>query len=169
MANIELPTAKGKEGFITTVRQLIGHFDRVYQSHHPDALMRIISGGSKIYSVAKTPVAGVKGVSAWKGTAAVKAAVTKETAEAVGTQAVKVAGKEMAEAVGTQAVKVAGKETAEAVGTQVAKEVAEASATKCTWVPGISLAIGAAFGLYRVVCGMHLISRGKNSEVEKNL
>ena len=133
----ELPTAKREKRSITIVTQFIERFDRVYQSYHPDVLMRMISGGSKIFYVAKG------GVSAWKGTAL--KAVAKETTEALG----------------TQVVKEAMKETTEALGTKAVKEVAEASATK--WLPGVSIAAGVGFGLYRAYCGMHLLSRGEKT------
>ena len=88
----ELPAAKREKRSITIVTQFIERFDRVYQSYHPDVLMRMILGGSKIFYAAKG------GVSAWKGTAL--KAVAKETTEALGTKA----AKEMAEASATKLV-----------------------------------------------------------------
>ena len=172
-----LPTAKIKKRSIPIVTQFIGRFDRVYESDHPDVLMKMISGQSNIHSVAKAPVATGKGSLAWKCIAmkgslawkciTMKASVTKEGSEALVIEAVKEVVKEGSKALATQAAKKLGKEATEAFGTKAAKEVTEACATK--WVPVFSFALGAAFGLYRVYCGIHLYSKGEKARCLEEL
>ena len=128
----ELPTAKRKKPSKTIVIQFIGHFDRVHQARYPDVLMKMISGESKILPAAKSPIAAMKGVSAWKGTT--MKTVAKEITEELGKEVVQGVAKELAEALGKEMgkeiVKELAKETTEALATKVAKEMAETSAAK---------------------------------------
>ena len=136
----ELPTAKRRLGrytyiTITTVSPFIGHYDKVYKSYHPDVPMKVISGESKILTVAKGGISLCKST-VMKGTKEVTKGATQELATTFT------------------------KEMTEKVAETVVEKVPETMVEK---VPGISLGFGIAFGVYRAVCAIYLLSKGEKA------